>query len=327
MFAVNVGIGHNNNTAVTELCYIEFFAYACTECSYNRHELFVIINLINSCLFNVKHLTPESKNSLECTVSALFCRTARRVTLDDIDFGLCCILFVTVGKLTGKTCTVCNRLTLSFHSSLSRVTSSLCVYSLCNDDIGCFGMLFEIICELFGNDFINDRSNFGITEFTLCLTFEFTFGKLYGDNSIDSFSYSFAGKSNEFLLFFLALLCLLRLFIGVGFLVSLNEVVYDFIEGSLKGNLVCTAVDGMDVVCEGAEGFAVEVCVVLESDFNGNIVNYAFEIDNVGMENVRTTHFLKPLNVAYDTALVFKAFVFFILGITCIRKINKNTAV
>ena len=192
MFTVNVGIGHDNNSAVAELGNIEILAYACTQSLYNRHKLFVVINLVHTCLFNVEHLTPESKNSLEGTVSALLCRAARRVTLDDVDFGLGRILFVAVRKLTGETCAVGNRLTLSFHSSLGSVTCRLSVDSLGNNDICGFGMLLKVVCELFCYDFINNGSNLGVTKLTLCLSFKFTFGKLYGNYRIDSFTDSFA---------------------------------------------------------------------------------------------------------------------------------------
>ena len=90
---------------------------------------------------------------------------------------------------------------------------------------------------------------------------------------------------------------------------------------------MCTAVNGMDIVGEGAEGFAVEIGIVLERYFNGNIINNAVQINYVGVENLRTAHFLKPFNIAYDTALVSEAFALYVVLVTGIGDIDKDTAV
>ena len=106
MRTVDVGIGHNYNFAVAKFFNIEIGADICTESSYNRLKFIVAVNFINSCFFNVKHFTPERKYCLKASVTALFCRTTRRVTLDDIDFGKRVISELTVCKFTGKRCRI-----------------------------------------------------------------------------------------------------------------------------------------------------------------------------------------------------------------------------
>lgn len=87
MLTVNIGIRHNNNFAVTQFCNIKFVAYTRAECGYNRHKFIVSVNSVKSCLFYIEHFTPERQNSLEFTVTTALCRTARRVTLYDVNFG------------------------------------------------------------------------------------------------------------------------------------------------------------------------------------------------------------------------------------------------
>ena len=70
-------------------------------------------------------------------------------------------------------------------------------------------MLLKVICQLLYSYFINNGTHLRITELTLCLSFKFTFGELYGDNRIYSLSYSFTAQRNKLLDLVLLLLGLL----------------------------------------------------------------------------------------------------------------------
>ena len=48
MRTVDIGIRHNNDFTVFQIIDIEIIADTCTECLYNRQQLFVLVNLVNS---------------------------------------------------------------------------------------------------------------------------------------------------------------------------------------------------------------------------------------------------------------------------------------
>ena len=83
MRTVDIGIGHDDNLVVSELILIEFITDTSTECHNYGLELLICINLIDSCLLNVEHLTPERKDSLILTLSTLLSRTAGGISLND----------------------------------------------------------------------------------------------------------------------------------------------------------------------------------------------------------------------------------------------------
>ena len=73
MRTVNIGIRHNDNLVVSELCNIKFITYACTERSDNGHKLVISVNSVNSCFFNIEHFTPKREDSLNSSVTAALC--------------------------------------------------------------------------------------------------------------------------------------------------------------------------------------------------------------------------------------------------------------
>ena len=108
---------------VSELCLIEFITDSCTQSHYDRLELLIGIYLIDSCLLYVEHLTPERKDSLILTFSALFSRSACGVTLYDEDLTELCLIALAVSKLTGQ-CVI-----LKYCLSSCKFSCSLCSIS------------------------------------------------------------------------------------------------------------------------------------------------------------------------------------------------------
>ena len=102
MRTVDIGIRHDDYLVVSELCLIELVTDTCAQSHYYRLKLLIGINLVDSCLLNVEHLTPERENSLILTFSALLSRSACGVTLYDEDLTELCLIALAVSKLTGQ---------------------------------------------------------------------------------------------------------------------------------------------------------------------------------------------------------------------------------
>src|SRR5574344_2620164 len=112
MRSIDIGIGHNDDFMISCLCNIEGLlrvldiivvpGKTCTDGGNYRLKLVVSENLVFLCLFHIEHLSPERKDGLESSVTALLCGSACRVSLNDENLTLCGILFRAVGKLTGK---------------------------------------------------------------------------------------------------------------------------------------------------------------------------------------------------------------------------------
>lgn len=58
MRTINIGIRHNDNLVVSELCNIKFITYACAERSDNGHKLVISVNSVNSC-FSTLSILPQ----------------------------------------------------------------------------------------------------------------------------------------------------------------------------------------------------------------------------------------------------------------------------
>ena len=56
---------YNDDLAVTELCYIKLLTDTAAESLNDRDQGLIGVNLVHSCLFNVKHLTAKRKYRLE----------------------------------------------------------------------------------------------------------------------------------------------------------------------------------------------------------------------------------------------------------------------
>ena len=102
MCTVNIGIGHNDDLVITKLGNIKILMDSGSEGSDHCLDLFVSINLIQTCLLNIQDLTTQWKNRLCGTVSRRLGRTARGISLYDIDLTVLRILVRTVCKLSRK---------------------------------------------------------------------------------------------------------------------------------------------------------------------------------------------------------------------------------
>ena len=122
MSAVDVGIGHDDDFMVAELGEVGFLGILlCADSDAERlkdiDDCFGFIDFMIHRFFYIQNLTAKGKDRLVVGVSALFCRTACGVTLDEEEFALSGIAAFAVGELTGETRSSERRLTLHFLAS------------------------------------------------------------------------------------------------------------------------------------------------------------------------------------------------------------------
>ena len=99
---VDIGICHDDDLMISELACVKFITDTCTECHNDRLKLLVGIYLIDTCLLNIEHLTPEREDCLILSLSSLLCRSACGVSLYDEDLTELCFIGLAVSKLSGK---------------------------------------------------------------------------------------------------------------------------------------------------------------------------------------------------------------------------------
>ena len=256
MRTINIGIGHNDYLAVAKLFNVEILADGGSQSRNDRHELFIAVNLVDTCLFNVEHFSPKRKYRLITGISSQLCGTTRRISLDDVKLGKGIVLIVAVGKLSGEGSAV--------HGGLSScgLTGFLCslscllgVYSLIENKSCLLGIFFQIAHKFFGNDIFNKGANLGISQSALCLSLKLAVGELNGNDSGKTLSYIVADKLIGIVLYKIELLAVLVYYLG---------------KCVLETCFMSTAVNGVDIVCKGTDILVVGI-IPLESDLGCGI--------------------------------------------------------
>ena len=98
-----VGITLKESATYTDFCNIKILSNACSQRGNNRLQFFIVNHFVYAGFFHIKHFSPKRKNRLGFAVPPFFCRTARRITLYNINLTFFRILQGTVGQFSGKT--------------------------------------------------------------------------------------------------------------------------------------------------------------------------------------------------------------------------------
>ena len=86
MATVNIGISHNDNLVIAQTVNIKRLADPDAKRLNHSDNLLVGKHLIETCSLGIQYLASQRKDCLRTVVTAFFCRSRRRVTLDDIYF-------------------------------------------------------------------------------------------------------------------------------------------------------------------------------------------------------------------------------------------------
>ena len=102
MGTVHVGIRHDDDLMIADFIKVKILTDAGSECCNNRLEFLIAHHLVKPSLFDVQHLSPQRQNRLCFTVAPLFCGTAGRITLYNIDLTFFRVFRRTIRELSRK---------------------------------------------------------------------------------------------------------------------------------------------------------------------------------------------------------------------------------
>ena len=98
MCTVNIGIGHDNDLVITEFTDIKVIMDTCTKCSDHSLDLCIAVNSVKTGFFYIENFASKRKYSLCRTVSCSLCRTARGISLYDVNLTVFRVFIGTVCK-------------------------------------------------------------------------------------------------------------------------------------------------------------------------------------------------------------------------------------
>ena len=310
MAAVHVSIGHDDHFVIAQLRRIKFLANTGTQSRDHRLQLVVTIDLVSTHTLHVQHFTPQRQNRLETGVAAIGGRAACRVTLYDINFGQFRIVLIAVTQLIRHSCTTQRCFAADGLSSLACcLTGTVGRQCLIQNGSGNHGMLFQINCQLIGNNVVHQRADMGVTQLCLGLSFKLCFRQLYTDDGGNTFA----------------------TVLTADFVVTLDHTIFDTIgieytgQSCLKTGFMHTTLRGTNVIGKGYEVIVVAI-VVLQRDFCRRVILAAGNIDDLLME-LRLV-LVQIGDVLPDTALIAHSVTLLTAGTlildrdtqTCIQK-------
>src|SRR6185503_15150 len=85
--AIDVSVRHEDDLVIPDVLYREFFLDACADRGDDRADFLVAEDLVDARSFDIQDFSAKRKNCLERTVASLLCRSAGRVSLDEIDLA------------------------------------------------------------------------------------------------------------------------------------------------------------------------------------------------------------------------------------------------
>ena len=173
MRTVDVGIGHDDNFAITCLVQIKVIADTAAEGCNHIANFFTAQHLIKTCLFNIKDFTAQRQNSLEITVTSLFCTAACGITFDQINLGILNITALAVSQLTGKSAQIHSVLTACKLTCLACCQTGACSNnSLFHQFFGNLRIFLHKLGQSIADQVINDRHNLAVAQLNLRLAFK-----------------------------------------------------------------------------------------------------------------------------------------------------------
>ena len=110
MRSVHVGIGHDNDLVIPELCYVKILGNSRSKGCYHIFDFLGIKYPVKPCLFHVEYFAPQRKHGLRSGIPCLDGRAAGGITLDNIYLTFRRILARAVRQLSGELCVFQTRL-------------------------------------------------------------------------------------------------------------------------------------------------------------------------------------------------------------------------
>ena len=269
MAAIDVGIRHQNNLAVAQLCRIKILTETRAKRGNHRRQLIIAIDLVQPRFLYVEHLAPQRQNGLIPAVTAFLGRTACGIALDNVNLCQLRISLLTVCQLarqrTGFQCA----LAACHFTRLARCLSCAgCGLCLVNNRLADRRIFFKENGQLFAEHGIHQIAHIRIAQLGLGLAFKLRLRQLDGNHGGQTLTDIFAGE----------------ILIAVLQEAKLAGIVVNYLgQRRLKAGLMRTALCCIDVVCKRQQIFAVSIGI-LQRNLRHGIVAAALHIDHFRMQ-------------------------------------------
>ena len=269
--SVDVGIGHQDDLAVTQLGDVEIiFADAGAERGDHGADFLVSEHLVVARLLDVQDFSLQRQDGLKAAVASLLGGAAGAFSLDQVNFTTLRLAFGTVGQLARQTSAVERALAAGEIAGLARrFTRPRRLDRLVDDLAGNLRVLLEEGAEAFVEKRLHGTRDVGV-ELALGLPFELRLRQLDRDHRHQAFAHVIAGEV------FLHVLEQRQLLTGV---------VDGARQRGAEAGQMRSAIDGVDVVGEAEDGVRVTV-VVLERDLHGDAVALGFHVNRLLVQYV-----------------------------------------
>ena len=110
MGSINIGVCHDDDSAVAKLLGIEFRSNRGSECRDDGFDFVVRKHAIKSSLLHIQNLASKGKDGLITTIPSLLRGASCRVALDQVQFALVRVFLLTVCQLSRKVSSIQNGL-------------------------------------------------------------------------------------------------------------------------------------------------------------------------------------------------------------------------
>ena len=173
MRTVNIGISHDDDLMITKFGDIKIFVNSSSESSDHGFDLFVSVNLIQTCFLNIQDLTSKGKDRLCGTVSRCLGGTARGISLYDVNLAILRILVRAVCKFSRKRHAIQCRFSSCKVTCFSGCFSgSLCKNRFLNGSFGNCRVLLQENLQLFAHNAVYCASGLAVSQLLLGLSLE-----------------------------------------------------------------------------------------------------------------------------------------------------------
>ena len=295
---VNVGVGHDDDTVVSQFGNVEVvvagaaagLADAGAQGGNQRQDFIAGEQLFVTRFFDVQNLAAQRQDGLEFPVTALLGRAAGGVALDDVDFAQSRVFFLAVGQLAGQAHAIQNTFASRHVAGFAGSFTCACRFNdLADNDLGVVRTLLQVVVQEFADDVFNRAAHFARDQLVFGLAGELGLRHLDGEYAAQAFAHVIA--CNFYLGFFSQL-------------AVVNVFVDDARHGGAQSGQVGTAVALRNVVGKAKHLFAVTT-VPLHRHFNADVgalvaLTVAHRVKDVGMQN--RFAFVGEVHKAFDTA-------------------------
>ena len=194
MRTIHVRVGHDDDAVVAQfLDVVIFFANASTQSGDQCHHLLTGKHFVKTGFFDVEDFTFERQNRLVFTVSPLFGRTARRVTLDDKYFRQAGIFFLTIGEFTWQTHSVQHTFAARHFTRTTCGVARTCgLNNFVTNDFGFVRTFLQKVMQRLTHDFFHRQTHFGRDQFVFGLRGKFRLRYFDGQYAGETFAHVIA---------------------------------------------------------------------------------------------------------------------------------------